>query len=162
MRLLRKEGYKDGVLGKSILKPQSIRMKMDLPKKVENIIDKLEENGFEGFAVGGCVRDSLLHRKPKDWDITTNALPKEMKQIFKKTFDTGIAHGTITVLMDGEGYELTTYRIDGNYSDGRHPDSVSFSKSLSEDLCRRDFTINAMALDYNGKLFDYHIKVRRI
>ena len=133
-----------------------IRMRIDLPKNVENIIGKLEENGFEGFAVGGCVRDSLLHRKPKDWDITTNALPKEMKQIFKKTFDTGIAHGTITVLMDREGYELTTYRIDGNYSDGRHPDSVSFSKSLSEDLCRRDFTINAMAYSHKKGIVDLY------
>ena len=124
-------------------------MIIDLPKNVENIIESLEEHGFEGFAVGGCVRDSLLKKTPKDWDITTDALPVDMKKIFKKTFDTGIAHGTVTVLMDGVGYELTTYRIDGNYSDGRHPDSVSFSKSLSEDLCRRDFTINAMA--YSNK-----------
>ena len=124
-------------------------MIIDLPKNVENIIGSLEEHGFEGFAVGGCVRDSLLKKTPKDWDITTDALPADMKKIFKKTFDTGIAHGTVTVLMDGVGYELTTYRIDGNYSDGRHPDSVSFSKNLSEDLCRRDFTINAMA--YSNK-----------
>lgn len=144
MCLLRQEGKEDGILGKSIL-----RMIIDLPKNVENIIGSLEEHGFEGFAVGGCVRDSLLKKTPKDWDITTDALPVDMKKIFKKTFDTGIAHGTVTVLMDGVGYELTTYRIDGNYSDGRHPDSVSFSKSLSEDLCRRDFTINAMA--YSNK-----------
>ena len=144
MCLLRQEGKKDGILGKSIL-----RMIIDLPKNVENIIGSLEEHGFEGFAVGGCVRDSLLKKTPKDWDITTDALPVDMKKIFKKTFDTGIAHGTVTVLMDGVGYELTTYRIDGNYSDGRHPDSVSFSKNLSEDLCRRDFTINAMA--YSNK-----------
>jgi len=124
-------------------------MIIDLPKNVENIIGSLEEHGFEGFAVGGCVRDSLLKKTPTDWDITTDALPVDMKKIFKKTFDTGIAHGTVTVLMDGVGYELTTYRIDGNYSDGRHPDSVSFSKNLSEDLCRRDFTINAMA--YSNK-----------
>ena len=144
MCLLRQEGKEDGILGKSIL-----RMIIDLPKNVENIIGSLEEHGFEGFVVGGCVRDSLLKKTPKDWDITTDALPVDMKKIFKKTFDTGIAHGTVTVLMDGVGYELTTYRIDGNYSDGRHPDSVSFSKSLSEDLCRRDFTINAMA--YSNK-----------
>ena len=124
-------------------------MIIDLPKNVKKIIESLNEHGFEGFAVGGCVRDSLLKKTPKDWDITTDALPVDMKKIFKKTFDTGIAHGTVTVLMDGVGYELTTYRIDGNYSDGRHPDSVSFSKSLSEDLCRRDFTINAMA--YSNK-----------
>jgi len=129
-------------------------MIIDLPKNVENIIGSLEEHGFEGFAVGGCVRDSLLKKTPKDWDITTDALPVDMKKIFKKTFDTGIAHGTVTVLMDGVGYELTTYRIDGNYSDGRHPDSVSFSKSLSEDLCRRDFTINAMAYSHKKGIVD--------
>ena len=129
-------------------------MIIDLPKNVENIIGSLEEHGFEGFAVGGCVRDSLLKKTPKDWDITTDALPEDMKKIFKKTFDTGIAHGTVTVLMDGVGYELTTYRIDGNYSDGRHPDSVSFSKNLSEDLCRRDFTINAMAYSHKKGIVD--------
>lgn len=149
MCLLRQEGKEDGILGKSIL-----RMIIDLPKNVENIIGSLEEHGFEGFAVGGCVRDSLLKKTPKDWDITTDALPVDMKKIFKKTFDTGIAHGTVTVLMDGVGYELTTYRIDGNYSDGRHPDSVSFSKSLSEDLCRRDFTINAMAYSHKKGIVD--------
>lgn len=149
MCLLRQEGKEDGILGKSIL-----RMIIDLPKNVENIIGSLEEHGFEGFAVGGCVRDSLLKKTPKDWDITTDALPEDMKKIFKKTFDTGIAHGTVTVLMDGVGYELTTYRVDGNYSDGRHPDSVSFSKSLSEDLCRRDFTINAMAYSHNKGIVD--------
>ena len=129
-------------------------MIIDLPKNVENIIGSLEEHGFEGFAVGGCVRDSLLKKTPTDWDITTDALPEDMKKIFKKTFDTGIAHGTVTVLMDGVGYELTTYRIDGNYSDGRHPDSVSFSKNLSEDLCRRDFTVNAMAYSHNKGIVD--------
>ena len=149
MCLLRQEGKEDGILGKSIL-----RMIIDLPKNVENIIERLKEHGFEGFAVGGCVRDSLLKKTPTDWDITTDALPVDMKKIFKKTFDTGIAHGTVTVLMDGVGYELTTYRIDGNYSDGRHPDSVSFSKSLSEDLCRRDFTINAMAYSHNKGIVD--------
>ena len=149
MRLLRQEGKEDGILGKSIL-----RMIIDLPKNVENIIERLKEHGFEGFAVGGCVRDSLLKKTPTDWDITTDALPEDMKKIFKKTFDTGIAHGTVTVLMDGVGYELTTYRIDGNYSDGRHPDSVSFSKNLSEDLCRRDFTVNAMAYSHNKGIVD--------
>ena len=149
MCLLRQEGKEDGILGKSIL-----RMIIDLPKNVENIIERLKEHGFEGFAVGGCVRDSLLNKTPTDWDITTDALPADMKKIFKKTFDTGIAHGTVTVLMDGVGYELTTYRIDGNYSDGRHPDSVSFSKNLSEDLCRRDFTINAMAYSHNKGIVD--------
>lgn len=131
-------------------------MTINLPKNVEKIIEMLEESGFEGFAVGGCVRDSLLQKTPTDWDITTNALPSEMKKIFKKTFDTGIAHGTITVLMDSVGYELTTYRIDGNYSDGRHPDNVFFSKNLSEDLCRRDFTINAMAYSHKRGIVDLY------
>lgn len=130
--------------------------KIELPKNVSKIIEKLEQNGFEGFAVGGCVRDSLLNKAPMDWDITTNAVPADMKKIFNKTFDTGIAHGTITVIMDGEGYELTTYRIDGSYSDGRHPDSVSFSKNLTEDLCRRDFTINAMAYSENAGIIDLY------
>ena len=149
MCLLWQEGKEDGILGKSIL-----RMIIDLPKNVKNIIESLKEHGFEGFAVGGCVRDSLLKKTPTDWDITTDARPEDMKKIFKKTFDTGIAHGTVTVLMDGVGYELTTYRIDGNYSDGRHPDSVSFSKNLSEDLCRRDFTVNAMAYSHNKGIVD--------
>ena len=131
-------------------------MIIDLPKNVKKIIESLNEHGFEGFAVGGCVRDSLLNKIPTDWDITTNALPADIKKIFKKTFDTGIAHGTVTVLMDGVGYEITTYRIDGDYTDGRHPDSVSFSKNLSEDLCRRDFTVNAMAYSPQKGIVDLY------
>lgn len=130
--------------------------KIDLPENVNRIIKKLHHSGFEGFAVGGCVRDSLLGKTPADWDITTNALPEEIKKIFKKTVDTGIAHGTVTVLVNGTGYELTTYRIDGKYSDGRHPDSVSFSTELSEDLCRRDFTINAMAYSEKKGIIDLY------
>ena len=118
---------------------------MHLPEKVEKIIEILTNAGFEAYAVGGCVRDFLLDRTPKDYDITTNALPKEVKRLFRRTVDTGIAHGTVTVLMGKESYEVTTYRIDGKYSDSRHPDSVTFSPSLEEDLVRRDFTINAMA-----------------
>lgn len=131
-------------------------MIIDLPKNVKKIIESLNKHGFEGFAVGGCVRDSLLNKIPTDWDITTNALPADIKKIFKKTFDTGIAHGTVTVLMDGVGYEITTYRIDGDYTDGRHPDSVSFSKNLSEDLCRRDFTVNAMAYSPQKGIVDLY------
>ena len=116
-----------------------------LPDGVATIIDTLEQNGFEAYAVGGCVRDSILGRTPEDWDITTNALPEEAKSLFRKTFDTGIKHGTITVRMSGKSYELTTYRVDGEYSDGRHPDEVRFVSNLREDLRRRDFTINAMA-----------------
>ncbi len=99
--------------------------------------------------MGGCVRDSLLGRMPKDWDITTSAVPMQVKALFARTVDTGLKHGTVTVLLGGEGYEVTTYRIDGTYTDGRHPDQVVFTPSLLEDLKRRDFTINAMA--YNDK-----------
>jgi len=123
---------------------------MHLPENVKYIIEKLEEAGFEGYAVGGCVRDTLLKREPDDWDITTSAKPLEVKALFPKTFDTGIQHGTITVLMGKEPYEVTTYRIDGEYEDSRHPKEVIFTGNLVEDLKRRDFTINAMA--YNPKV----------
>lgn len=118
---------------------------IEVPKKVLYILDRLNNAGFEAFTVGGCVRDALLGRMPQDWDITTLATPEEVKKIFRRTVDTGIQHGTVTVMVDKEGFEVTTYRIDGNYNDGRHPDSVSFTRSLREDLARRDFTINAMA-----------------
>lgn len=124
-----------------------------LPENVARIIERLNQAGYEAYAVGGCVRDSLLHRVPMDWDITTSALPEETKAIFPRTIDTGIEHGTVTVMMGREGYETTTYRIDGKYSDSRHPDSVSFTRSLEEDLKRRDFTINAMAYR-DGELVD--------
>lgn len=120
-------------------------MKVVLPVDVRKIIEKLEANGFEAFAVGGCVRDTLLLREPGDWDVTTSATPEEVKQIFPQTIDTGIQHGTVTVLINHVGYEVTTYRIDGEYTDSRHPNEVTFTKNLVEDLKRRDFTINAMA-----------------
>ena len=129
-------------------------MKIILPEKVYHIISVLEKAGYEAYAVGGCVRDSLLGRKPKDWDITTNALPEEVKGLFRRTLDTGLQHGTVTVMLDGEGFEVTTYRIDGKYEDGRHPDSVSFTRELKEDLLRRDFTINAMAYSEREGLVD--------
>ncbi len=116
-----------------------------LPDNVNRILAQLHAAGHEAYAVGGCVRDSLLGREPNDWDITTSALPQEVKSLFPRTVDTGIRHGTVTVMIGTEGYEVTTYRIDGSYSDGRHPDSVTFTGSLADDLCRRDFTINAMA-----------------
>lgn len=122
---------------------------MRLPENVQKIITILEEAGFEGYAVGGCVRDTLLHKNPDDWDITTNASPIEVKKLFPRTIDTGIAHGTVTVLIGKETFEVTTYRIDGEYEDARHPKEVVFTSCLSEDLKRRDFTINAMA--YNDK-----------
>lgn len=125
-----------------------------MPYEVERIIGLLEEWGFEAYAVGGCVRDSLLLREPDDWDITTDATPDEVRQIFKKTIDTGIAHGTVTVRMHGQSFEVTTYRIDGDYSDGRHPDEVQFTPKLEEDLKRRDFTINAMAYHPKRGLVD--------
>ena len=129
-------------------------MKINLPDNVKYIIDTLNKNGFEAYAVGGCVRDSILHKEPKDWDITTSALPEQVKELFRRTIDTGIAHGTVTVMLQHTGYEVTTYRVDGKYSDGRHPDSVEFTASLREDLRRRDFTINAMAYNDNDGLID--------
>lgn len=116
-----------------------------LPEQVEYIIDTLNQAGFEAYAVGGCVRDCLMGRNPDDWDITTSAEPGQVKKLFRRTIDTGIQHGTVTVLLGKAGYEVTTYRIDGEYEDNRHPKEVAFTKSLEEDLKRRDFTVNAMA-----------------
>ena len=124
-------------------------IKIDVPRSVKLIIKILEENGFEAYAVGGCVRDAVIGRVPHDWDITTSAMPEDVKRIFNKTIDTGIAHGTVTVMIEKVGYEVTTYRIDGEYEDGRHPKKVEFTGNLIEDLKRRDFTINAMA--YNDR-----------
>ena len=118
---------------------------MHLPEAVKYIIDELNHHGHDAYAVGGCVRDALLGREPEDWDVTTSAEPQEIKAIFPVTIDTGIKHGTVTVRLDGENYEVTTFRTDGNYADHRRPEEVYFTKSLEEDLLRRDFTINAMA-----------------
>lgn len=120
-----------------------------LPDKVQYIIAALESAGYEAYAVGGCVRDSLLDRTPSDWDVTTSARPQQVKEIFRHTIDTGIQHGTVTVMLDREGFEVTTYRIDGEYEDSRHPKEVVFTANLIEDLKRRDFTINAFA--YNDR-----------
>ena len=125
-----------------------------LPQKVNRIITSLQNAGFEAYAVGGCVRDSILGREPGDWDITTSAMPEETKALFEKTVDTGIEHGTVTVLLEREGFEVTTYRIDGKYEDSRHPKEVTFTRSLKEDLLRRDFTINAMAYNEKNGLVD--------
>ncbi len=125
-----------------------------MPEKVRSIINTIQAAGFEAYAVGGCVRDSILGREPDDWDITTSAMPQEIKRLFARTIDTGIAHGTVTVMLDKEGFEVTTYRIDGEYHDGRHPESVEFSGNLIEDLKRRDFTINAMAYNDESGLVD--------
>ncbi|MCH5251525.1 MAG: CCA tRNA nucleotidyltransferase [Lachnospiraceae bacterium] len=123
--------------------------KIKIPEQVAFILTTLEQHGYEGYAVGGCVRDTILGREPGDWDITTSAQPEQVKALFRRTVDTGILHGTVTVLLGEKGYEVTTYRLDGEYEDHRHPNKVEFTPDLTEDLRRRDFTINAMA--YNPK-----------
>ena len=129
-------------------------MILEIPNNAETILHILENAGYEAYVVGGCVRDSILGRKPDDWDITTSAKPEQVKELFHRTVDTGLQHGTVTVLMEKEGYEVTTYRVDGEYEDGRHPKEVTFTASLEEDLKRRDFTINAMAYNPSGGLVD--------
>jgi len=125
-----------------------------LPINVQEIITTLENAGYEAYAVGGCVRDTLLNKEPDDWDITTSATPEQAKSLFARTIDTGIQHGTITVLIGKETYEVTTYRIDGEYEDSRHPKEVIFTSNLLEDLKRRDFTINAMAYNDRSGIVD--------
>lgn len=129
-------------------------LKIRMPATVRGILDSLHAKGFEAYIVGGCVRDSVLGKRPHDWDITTSAKPGEVKAIFPRTVDTGIKHGTVTVLIGSRAHEVTTYRIDGEYQDGRHPERVTFTASLSEDLKRRDFTINAMAYNDEEGLID--------
>lgn len=127
---------------------------IQLPEKVKLIIQRITDAGYEAYAVGGCIRDSILVRIPDDWDITTSASPLQVKEIFGYTIDTGIKHGTVTVMIGGEGFEVTTYRIDGEYEDNRHPREVIFTPCLEEDLKRRDFTINAMAYNDSTGLVD--------
>lgn len=129
-------------------------MNIKLPESVELIIRILEDRGYEAYAVGGCVRDAVMGRIPNDWDITTSAKADEVKAIFNKTIDTGIKHGTVTVMIGGVGYEVTTFRVDGEYEDGRHPKEVQFTNNLTLDLERRDFTINAMAYNYRTGIVD--------
>ncbi len=129
-------------------------IKINIPGKAGRILETLKENGYEAYIVGGCVRDSILGRTPGDWDITTSALPINVKSLFNNTVDTGIEHGTVMVVIGGEGFEVTTYRVDGKYTDGRHPDKVEFTPSLEEDLKRRDFTINAFAYAPETGLID--------
>ena len=129
---------------------------MFIPKDVKTILDTLNNNGYQSYVVGGCVRDFKIGTfLPKDYDITTNALPNEIIKLFDKTFPTGMQHGTITVMINEVGYEVTTYRIDGEYLDNRRPDCVTFVSSLGEDLARRDFTINALAFNETDGLVDY-------
>ena len=120
---------------------------MHLPKNVEYILSAYRDAAYEAFVVGGPVRDALLLKTPTDYDITTSATPDETREVFRghRIIETGLAHGTLTLLLDGEPYEVTTYRVDGEYADHRHPDTVTFTRSLKEDLARRDFTVNAMA-----------------
>lgn len=129
-------------------------IQITLPEQVSFIINTLNQAGFEAYAVGGCVRDSIMGRVPDDWDITTSADPQQVKKLFRRTIDTGIQHGTVTVMLQKTGYEVTTYRIDGEYEDNRHPKEVIFTKSLEEDLKRRDFTVNAMAYHPGEGLVD--------
>ena len=127
---------------------------ISLPENAKRIIETLEQAGYEAYAVGGCVRDSLIGRDPQDWDITTSARPEQVKALFHRTVDTGLQHGTVTVMLQKEGFEVTTFRLDGVYEDGRHPKEVTFTPSLEEDLKRRDFTINAMAYNESRGLVD--------
>lgn len=129
-------------------------IRIEIPEKAEYIIRTIQAAGFEAYAVGGCVRDSILGRLPQDWDITTSAKPEQVKALFPRTVDTGLQHGTVTVMQGREGFEVTTYRIDGEYEDGRHPREVTFTACLEEDLRRRDFTINAMAYNHETGLVD--------
>ncbi|SHJ79661.1 CCA tRNA nucleotidyltransferase [Tepidibacter formicigenes] len=132
-------------------------MKIKMPDEVKIILSILSDNNYEGYIVGGCVRDSLLKKEAKDWDITTNAKPKEVIMLFEKKYKvvpTGLKHGTVTIIINNQNFEVTTYRIEGEYIDNRRPDRVEFTNNIKEDLKRRDFTINAMAYnDYLG-LYD--------
>ena len=130
------------------------KIHIEMPPAAARVVGRLQQAGYEAYVVGGCVRDSVLGRRPGDWDITTSALPSQVKALFRRTIDTGIQHGTVTVMDGREGYEVTTYRVDGIYEDGRHPKNVEFTSSLEEDLKRRDFTINAMAYNDAEGLVD--------
>lgn len=129
---------------------------INIPKDVENVLNILTDNGHKAYVVGGCVRDSLMGREPDDWDVTTDASPKRIKEIFNsfRTVDTGIEHGTVLIVSGKTPVETTTFRIDGEYSDNRHPDSVTFTKHVEDDLARRDFTINAMAYNHKDGIID--------
>lgn len=128
---------------------------MDIDFGAKEIIDKLYKEGYEGYIVGGCVRDIIMKKSPKDWDITTNANPQDVKRLFRKTIDTGIKHGTVTVRINKVSYEVTTYRIDGEYIDNRRPEEVFFTDDIEKDLERRDFTMNAIAFNHREGIRDY-------
>lgn len=132
-----------------------MNVNINIPQEVKFILNTLIDGGYEAYTVGGCVRDSILNKTPKDWDITTKAKPDEVIKLFDKVILTGLKHGTVTVMVNNKGYEVTTYRTDGKYEDNRHPKEVTFVSSLKEDLARRDFTINAMAYNYKDGLIDH-------
>jgi tRNA nucleotidyltransferase (CCA-adding enzyme) len=145
-------------------------MKIELPDEVRYILDKLKDRGYKGYAVGGCVRDSIMGRHPYDWDLTTDATPYEVMEIFHgcTIIPSGIKHGTVTIMLNKKHFEITTFRVEGKYSDYRRPDCVRYSQSIEEDLSRRDFTINAMAyneydglIDIFGGIFDIENKLIR-
>lgn len=129
-------------------------MTIAVPESIRRLMAVMEAAGFEACAVGGCVRDSLLGNMPNDWDMCTSAFPEETMELFERTIPTGVKHGTVTVIWEGEPIELTTYRVDGSYTDFRRPDAVTFTRTLEEDLSRRDFTVNAMACRSDGEVID--------
>ncbi|NDO47256.1 CCA tRNA nucleotidyltransferase [Clostridium sp. ASF356] len=143
-------------------KKRNENMNLNIPKKIEKMLQKINSAGYEAYIVGGCVRDCFLKRQPQDWDITTSAEPEQIKKIFNRTYDTGLQHGTVTVSWEGEHYEVTTYRIEGKYDDCRHPNTVIFTKNLKEDLQRRDFTINAIAYHPQQGIKDYFLGQKHI
>ena len=126
-----------------------------IPQKVESVINRLTKNGYKAYIVGGCVRDIFLGKAPNDFDITTSAKPHEIINLFEKTVPTGIKHGTVTVLIDNQPIEVTTFRTEGEYTDNRRPDNVEFVNNLREDLARRDFTVNAIAYNHTDGVIDY-------
>ena len=129
---------------------------MELPRTVSDLIARLEQAGYSAYAVGGCVRDSIMGREPHDWDLCTSALPAQMQEVFRgeHVIETGLKHGTLAVVIGHVPYEITTFRVDGAYTDHRHPDSVSFVENVAGDLSRRDFTVNAMAYSPRSGLVD--------
>ena len=131
-------------------------MKIAIPNDVQYIISTLEQHNYEAYVVGGCVRDSLLGKHPDDWDITTSANPQQVKELFTHTIDTGLQHGTVTVRINHTNYEVTTFRVEEDYIDSRHPSKVYFTKQIADDLNRRDFTINAMAYNPKSGLVDLY------
>lgn len=137
-------------------------MTFELPENVKYVLKSLHNEGFSAFVCGGAVRDMVMGRNPHDYDISTNALPQDVKRIFKRTIDTGISHGTVTVVVNGVGFEVTTFRRDGKYTDSRHPEEVKFVSNVKEDALRRDFTINAMSYNDQDGLLDFFCGARDI